>query len=267
MSLIEQAGEEVSEATPKMLDALVNIKFLLITVPIACVVIALATQAITSERNVGMIKFEMGSFATPERPVQVPLAEPEQVKVRVRQHSREILDEYPKSAVLTTLLEDDVVIITGTAKGKEKTKSYLTALANKEIEFQNDRLEKMKAAQSQRMEMLHGNLVKFKQQRAALEAQFSESTDPIALLALQQGIDNASMRIANIQKELDAYAVLNASDLFIDSTQVILKPLMVASSNWYRPLVFGAIGLGIGLLITLLIAIVAVLVSFSSGKE
>ena len=266
MSIIEQAGEEVSEATPKMLDALVNIKFLLITVPIACVLIGLATQAVTTERNVGLIKFEMGSFATPDRPNQVALAEPEQVKVRIRQHSREIRETYPRSIVISTLLEDDVVIITGTAKGEDQTKKYLSALAKKEMDFQNDRLEKMKQAQSQRMEMLRNNLEKFKQQRDALESQFKQSSEPIALLALQQGIDSASMRIASIQKELDAYAVLNASDLFVDSTQVILEPMMVASSNWYRPLIGGAIGLGVGLLITLIIAIIAMVVSLSSGK-
>ena len=266
MSIIEQASEEVSEATPKILDALANIKFLLITVPIACVLIGLATQTVTTERNVGIIKFEMGSFATPDRPNQVPLAEPEQVKVRIRQHSREIREKYPKSIVISTLLEDDVIIITGTAKGEDQTLKYLSALAKKEIDFQNDRLEKMKQAQNQRMEMLRNNLDKFKQKRDTLESQFKQSSDPIALLALQQGIDSASMRIASTQKELDSYAVLNASDLFIDSTQVILEPKMVASSKWYRPLIGGAIGLGVGLLITLIIAIIAMVASLSSGK-
>lgn len=266
MSIIEQAAEEVSDATPKMLDALANIKFLLITVPIACVLLGLATQTVTTERNVGLIKFEMGSFATPDRPNQVPLAEPEQVKVRIRQHSREIRDKYPKSVVISTILEDDIVIITGTAKGEDQTLKYLSALAQKEMDFQNDRLEKMKQVQSQRMEMLRSNLDKFKQQRDTLESQFKQSSDPIALLALQQGIDSASMRISSTQKELDSYAVLNASDLFVDSTQVILEPMMIASSKWYRPLIGGAIGLGVGLLITLLIAIIAMVVSLSSRK-
>lgn len=266
MSIIEQAAEEVSDATPKMLDALANIKFLLITVPIACVLLGLATQTVTTERNVGLIKFEMGSFATPDRPNQVPLAEPEQVKVRIRQHSREIRDKYPKSVVISTILEDDIVIITGTAKGEDQTLKYLSALAQKEMDFQNDRLEKMKQVQSQRMEMLRSNLDKFKQQRDTLESQFKQSSDPIALLALQQGIDSASMRIASTQKELDSYAVLNASDLFVDSTQVILEPMMIASSKWYRPLIGGAIGLGVGLLITLIIAIIAMVVSLSSRK-
>lgn len=267
MSIIEDAGEQVTEAAPKVLGALANIKFLLITIPIVCVLIGLATQTVTSERNVGMIKFEMGSFATPDRPNQIPLAEAEQLKVRIRQDSRDIRNEYPKAVVFTTLIENDVVTITGTAKGEEQTKRYLSALAQREIDFQNDRLEKMKNAQTQRMGTLQQNLKKFKEQRNALESQFKQSSDPIAILATQQGIDNASTRIAGIQKELDAYAVLNASDLFVDSTQVILEPLMVASSKWYRPLIAGAIGLGIGLFLTLLIAIIAVIMSLSSGNK
>ena len=267
MSIIEDAGEQVTEAAPKVLGALANIKFLLITIPIVCVLIGLATQTVTSERNVGMIKFEMGSFATPDRPNQIPLAEAEQLKVRIRQDSRDIRNEYPKAVVFTTLIENDVVTITGTAKGEEQTKRYLSALAQREIDFQNDRLEKMKNAQTQRMGTLQQNLKKFKEQRNALESQFKLSSDPIAILATQQGIDNASTRIAGIQKELDAYAVLNASDLFVDSTQVILEPLMVASSKWYRPLIAGAIGLGIGLFLTLLIAIIAVIMSLSSGNK
>ena len=55
--------------------------------------------------------------------------------------------------------------------------------------------------------------------------------------------------------------------VFVDSTQVILEPLMVASSKWYRPLIAGAIGLGIGLFLTLLIAIIAVIMSLSSGNK
>jgi hypothetical protein len=48
---------------------------------------------------------------------------------------------------------------------------------------------------------------------------------------------------------------------------VIVKPLIVASSNWYRPLLAGAIGLGVGLLLTLLIGIIAVIRAVSSKKH
>jgi hypothetical protein len=165
------------------------------------------------------------------------------------------------------LVENDVVTVTGTGKGNERTKQYLSALVQREIDFQNDRLEKMKKVQTQRMATLQENLEKFKGQRDALEVQSKQTDDPIAMLAVQQGIDNASARIGGIRKELDSYAVLNASDLFVDSTQVILEPLIVASSDWYRPLIAGVVGLGIGLLLTFLIAIIAVIRALSSAKN
>lgn len=267
MGIIEQAEEEVTAAAPKVFDALVNIKFLLITVPIVCVVIGLATQAFTGERNVGLIKFEMGSLATPDQPSPFPLAEAEQVKVRLRQHARDIRDDYPRSVLITTNVEGDVVTVTGTDKGDERTKMYLSALVQREIDFQNNRLERIQKEQAQRMETLQQNLERFKRQREALEAQLKQTDAPVAMLALQQGIDNASARIAGIQKELDTYAFLNASDLFVDTTQIILEPLIVASSEWYRPLVAGAISLGIGLFLTFLIAVIAVIRSFSSAKK
>ncbi|MFC1681131.1 hypothetical protein ACFL1S_04980, partial [Pseudomonadota bacterium] len=241
--------------------------FILITVPLVCVVIGLATQAVTGERNVGLIKIELGSFATPDRPAPYPLAETEQVKVRLRQHSWDIRDEFPRSVLIKVLIEGDVVTVTGTDKGDERTKQYLSALVQREMDFQNDRLEKMKKVQAQRMATLQENLEKFIGQRNILEDMIKHTDVPVAMLALQQGIDNATARIGGIQKELDTYHVLNANDLFVDSTQIILEPRIVASSEWYRPLVAGAISLGIGLLLTLLIAIVAVIRSLSSAKN
>jgi hypothetical protein len=267
MGIVEEAEEQVTAAAPKVFDALVNIKFLLITVPIVCVVIGLATQAVTGERNVGMIKFEMGSFATPDQPSPFPLAEVEQIKVRLRQHSWDIRDDYPQSVLITTVIEGDVIIVTGTDKGDERTKQYLSALAQREIDFHNDRLKKMKKVQAQRMATLQQNLEKFKGQRDALEARINQTDAPVAMLAIQQGIDNASARIGGIQKELDTYAVLNASDLFVDSTQVILEPRIVASSEWYRPLIAGAISLGIGLFLTFLIALFVVIRSISPSRK
>jgi hypothetical protein len=165
------------------------------------------------------------------------------------------------------LIENDVVTVTGTARGDELTKQYLLALAQLELDFQNDRLEKMKTVQLQRMATLRENLEKFKGQRDALESQIKNVDDPISMLAAQQGIDNASTRIGGIQKELDTYAVLNASDLFVDVTEVILEPIIVASSSWYRPLIAGGVGLGIGLLLTFMIGLIAIIFSLSSSKK
>jgi len=268
MSVIKQAEEEVSAAAPKVFGALGRIKFLLITVPIVCVVAGLLTQAFTEERNIGVIMFKLGTFATPDKPEPVPLAGEQQLRARLRQHSKDIQEEYPKSLLISTTVENDVVTVMGTAKGGDlRTKRYLSDLVQREIDFQNRRLEKMQAIQTQRMTAQRKNVEKFKQQRDALEARIAATDIPIAMLAMQQGIDNASTRIAGIQKELDVHAVINASDLFVDTTQVVREPEIVASSDWYRPLIAGSIGLGVGLVLTFLIAIVAVLFSFSSSKR
>ena len=264
--MIKQAEEEVSAAAPKVLGALGRIKFLLITVPIVCVAAGLLTQAFTEERNIGVIMFKLGSFATPDKPEPVPLAGEQQLKARLRQHSKDIREEYPKSLLISATVDNDVVTVTGTDKGDLRTKRYLSDLVQREIDFQNRRLEKMQAVQTQRMTAQRKNVEKFKQQRDALEARISATDNPVAMLAMQQGIDNASNRIASIQKELDVHAVLNASDLFVDTTQVVREPEIIASSDWYRPLIAGSIGLGIGLALTVLIAIVAILLSFSSKK-
>ena len=266
MSVIKQAEEEVTAAAPKVLGALGRIKFLLITVPIVCVAAGLLTQAFTEERNIGVIMFKLGSFATPDKPEPVPLAGEQQLKARLRQHSKDIREEYPKSLLISATVDNDVVTVTGTDKGDLRTKRYLSDLVQREIDFQNRRLEKMQAVQTQRMTAQRKNVEKFKQQRDTLEARISATDNPVAMLAMQQGIDNASIRIASIQKELDVHAVLNASDLFVDTTQVVREPEIIASSDWYRPLIAGSIGLGIGLALTVLIAIVAVLLSFSSKK-
>ena len=82
MGIIEKADQEVSATAPKVFEALANIKFLLITVPILCVVIAIVTQTITTERNIGMILFKLGTIATPASPDPVPLAGENQIRAR-----------------------------------------------------------------------------------------------------------------------------------------------------------------------------------------
>jgi hypothetical protein len=267
MTTNDKAKEEVSGVTPKIIDALYHIKFRLITIPIVCIVLGLAIQAVTTERNVTMIKFKLGSIATPAQPNPVSLAESEQIQARIRQNSWGIRDDYPRSIILSTLVDGDVVTVTGTAKGAEQSKQYLAAIVQIEIDFQNGRLEKMKRAQSERMARLQRNLEKFKKQRDAKEAQIIRTENPIASLAIQQGIDQASVFIRNIEEELDTHDFLNASDLFVDSTKVILDPLIIASSGWYRPLIAGVFGLLIGLLFTVLIAIIAIVGEFSTDSK
>ena len=135
------------------------------------------------------------------------------------------------------------------------------------IDFQNRRFDDYSRAQKKRMQGLEENLENFTRQREQLQRRINETRDPIAMLAMQQGIDNASSRISSIRLELDTYEYLHASDLYIDTTQIIRDPIIVASSNWYRPIIFGAVGLAIGLFLTLVIAIIAVLRAFSSKKK
>jgi len=268
MGIIEKADQEVSATAPKVFEALANIKFLIITVPVLCVIIAIVTQTITTERNIGMILFKLGTIATPASPDPVPLAGENQIRARLRQHSDDMrVGEYPKSLLIAVKIENDVVTLTGTAKGDLRTKKFLLDLAQLEIDFQNGRFKKMQRVQRRRMKAQEQNLDDFTKQRTVLQRRLETAEDPVAMLALQQGIDNASTRIAGIRKELDTHALLNASDLFVDTTQVIRTPVIIASSNWYRPLIFGSVGLAIGLFLSFIIAIVAVLRAFTPKKD
>jgi hypothetical protein len=62
-------------------------------------------------------------------------------------------------------------------------------------------------------------------------------------------------------------ALLNASDLYIDDTQVVRPPSIIASSNWYRPILLELIGLAAGLGLTLLIAIIAVIQALGKNSK
>jgi hypothetical protein len=187
MKIVDEAEEKVAEAAPKAFDALLDIKYLLIIIPIACALLGLASQAVTTERNIGLIKFKLGTFATPDQPNSVPLAGVNQLKARLKQDARDMRDEYPRSAMMKILVEGDVVTITGTAKGDEQTKQYLSALAQMEIDFQNNRLDKLKKVQTQRMTTLQNNLEKFIGQRDTLQDQFKKADNPIAMLSPATG--------------------------------------------------------------------------------
>jgi hypothetical protein len=79
------------------------------------------------------------------------------------------------------------------------------------------------------------------------------------LLAIQNGLDNTRERLGKIKLELSTLSLLNASDLYIDTTQIVQEPRIVYSSKWTRPLVFGVAGLAIGLIIIVLIAITSII--------
>ncbi len=65
--------------------------------------------------------------------------------------------------------------------------------------------------------------------------------------------------MAKIKLELSTLALFNASDLYIDKTLIVQEPRTGDSSKWIRPLVFGAVGLAIGLVIIFLISLTSVI--------
>jgi hypothetical protein len=268
MSIIARAEETVIGTTPKVIEALGRIKFLLVVIPIVCVAIGIVSQGITSERNIGTTTFKMGTFATPANPNPVLLANETQVRARLRNFGKELAEtDYPKSLLITVIFETDVVVVTGTAKGPELTKMYLHDLIQKEIDFQNGRLEKLQAVQSERKAGLESTLEDLLMRSENLKQAMQSDPNPVALLAMQQGLDNAGARISSIKQELSTLELLNASDLYIDTTQFIRPPFIIASSDWYRPLIFGALGLAVGLGLTLLIAIIAIVRAFTKDKD
>lgn len=258
MSFIKKAEESVTSATPTVFDALNRVKFLLITIPIICVGIGIAAQNITQEQNIGTVVFKMGTFATSANPEPVLLANETQVRARLRQYARDMYKHYPKSLLITSVVEKDVVRVTGFASGEFATEKYLADLVQKEIDFQNGRLEKLRKVQHERKKDIQQSLETQTRRLEEIARKLKVIDDPVSLLSLQQAQDNSYDRVAKIKKELAAHTLINSTDLFIDTTQIVQQPFIVASSNWYRPLIFGLIGLAVGLGLTLIIAIASI---------
>jgi len=258
VSFIKKAEQSVTSATPTVFDALNRVKFLLITIPIICVGIGIAAQNITQEQNIGTVVFKMGTFATSANPEPVLLANETQVRARLRQYARDMYKHYPKSLLITSVVEKDVVRVTGFASGEFATEKYLADLVQKEIDFQNGRLEKLRKVQHERKKDIQQSLETQTRRLEEIARKLKVIDDPVSLLSLQQAQDNSYDRVAKIKKELAAHTLINSTDLFIDTTQIVQQPFIVASSNWYRPLIFGLIGLAVGLGLTLIIAIASI---------
>ncbi len=267
MSLLDKAEETVVGSTPTVIAALGRVKFLLLVVPIVSVVIGVLSMGITSERNIGTVVIKMGSFATPANPEPVMLASEKQVRARLRQYARDIKTDFPKSLMIGSIFDGEVITVTGTNKGDLATERYLLALVQREIDFQNGRLKKLQAVQSDRKQSLETALQELKDRKQSLANKLESNPDPVIVLALQQSLDSTTARISNINSELSTMSLLNASDLYIDTTQVVRSPFIVASSDWYRPLILGGIGLAIGLGLTLLIALFTIFRALSSKAK
>ena len=94
----------------------------------------------------------------------------------------------------------------------------------REINFQNGRLEKLQAVQSDRRQSLETASQELKGRKQSLANELETGSDPIVVLALQQSLDSTMTRISKIKFELSTMSLLNASDLYIDTTQIV-QPL------------------------------------------
>ncbi len=259
MGLIDKAEATVTKHTPQVLIALNRIKLFLIIIPIISVAIGLLSQLLFPERNIASCSFKIGSFATPANPVPVPLASETQLKARLRATSVELREEFPTFILLKTIIDNDVVTPTVSGVGPEKSKAYLEKVIEPEISLHNGRLEKLQAVQEDRRESLERQLRELQALEDSLSSSDVTPGSPLELLAVQIGLDNTRERIAKIKLELSTLALFNASDLYIDKTLIVQEPRTIYSSKWTRPLIFGAIGLAIGLVIIILIAATSII--------
>ena len=259
MGLIDKAEETVAKHTPHVLHALGRVKFFLIVIPIICIIFGILSQQFIPERNVATCSFKIGSFATPSNPEPVLLASESQLKARLRATAIELRDEYPTALLLATLIENDVVTPTVNGVGPDKTITFLKKVIEPEITLHNGRLDKLQSVQAVREESLELQLEELMLLADSLSEARQTSIEPIQLLAIQNGLDNTRVRIAKIKLELSTLSLLNASDLYIDTTQIVQEPRVVYSSKWTRPLIFGVAGLAIGLILIVLIAVTSII--------
>lgn len=267
MGLVDKAEETLNKYTPQVILALGRIKFFLIVIPIIGVILGILSQYLFPERNVASCTFKIGSFATPANPVPVPLASETQLKARLRATSVEFREEYPTFVLLKTTIDNDVVTPTVSGVGPENSVAYLKKVIEPEINLHNSRLEKLQAVQADRTDSLERQLKELQALEDSLSSFDIPPGSPLELLAGQIGLKSTKERIAKIKVELSNLALINASDLYIDKTLIVQEPRAVYSSTWTRSLIFGAIGLAIGLVIIILIAATSVIRTVSRRQS
>ena len=259
MGLIDKAEETVTKHTPQVIVALGRIKFFLIVIPIISVVLGILSQYLFPERNVASCSFKIGSFATPANQAPVPLASETQLKARLRATSIKLREEYSTFLLIGTIIDNDVVTPTVSGVGPDKSITFLKKVIEPEINLHNSRLEKLQAVQADRRESLERQLAELQVLEDSLSSADLSPDSPLELLAIQIGLDNTRERVAKIKLELSTLALFNASDLYIDKSLIVQEPRIVYSSKWTRPLVFGVVGLAIGLAIIILIAATSII--------
>lgn len=269
--LADKAEEVVTSNAPHVIDALRRIRFLIIGIPLLSVLIGVVTQAVIPERHIVSATFKVGSFAQADAPTTaVPLAGEQQMIARMRATGRAIRDQFEGSLLLTTILSDDVMTVTATAKGDELTRKFLSKIIDKEVAFHNGRLDKLIAVQDAQKAFLE-NQVKELNERVvtvteARDRGSQKDQEVGAWVALQQARMDAQNKIATHRRQLNAIDLARASDLFVDTSAVVQTPVVIVTSRLYRPLLYGAIGLGIGVGLTILLIIVSIVRALTRPK-
>lgn len=270
MSIVDKAGEAVVSKTPHVMEALRRIRFLIIGIPLIGIAIGVLGQAVIPERDLMSASFKVGSFSVPGSTAgPVPLASETQMRTRLRNIARELRDKYEGAYLLHTDIDNDVVVVTATALGIEDSKDFLNETMQREITRHNNRLRKLSESQDRRRQLLEAELTDLKQRVDRFnEAQkhIAVETQGSAWFALLRSRGDARNRINVIKLELNQMELVAASDLFIDTSAVIEEPLLIARSQWYRPVLYGLIGLGVGALLTLILAVVAIIRALSGRR-
>ena len=263
--LADKATDLVAEETPHVLSVLGQIKLFIIGIPILSVLIGIATQQVFPERDAVIAKFELGSFVLPGDPSDpVDLAEEGPMVTRIRASAKRIRENYDRALLLSVRLEEEspVVTVSATANGLDESKSFLLELIETEVAFQNERLATFTAILEERKQLLESLVAESTEEKEelteAIEERAGTDLDTGEWFALHNSRSRLNEKIVLSKRELNDIKFRQALDHYIGESEVTLAPTLVAKSSWYRPLLFGVIGLAVGLFLVFILCIFAV---------
>lgn len=265
IGLADKATGLVADETPRVLGALGRIKIFIFWIPILSVLIGIATQKILPERHGVIAKFELGSFVLPgENLNPIDLAEEEPMYTRIRSSAKEIREKYDGALLLSIRLEKEspVVTVTATANGLDESTEFLNEVLTTEMAFQNDRLTRFTEVFEERKDILKARVAESSNSRDELLQTIRDRSEsglsPGELNAMHSRISRLTERIGSSKEELNDMKFLQTLDLYIGKSEVTVPPRLIAKSSWYRPLIFGIIGLAVGLILVFFLCIFTV---------
>lgn len=263
--LADKATDLVAEETPHILSALGRIKLFIIGIPILSVLIGIASQQLLPERHEVIGKFELGSFVLPDDYSDpVDLAEEKPMYTRIRTSAKNIRGKYDGALLLSVRLEEEspVVTVTATANGLDESTSFLRELIEVELAFQNERLAKYTVILEERQKLLENLVAENTKERneftEAIEERSGTNLNAGEWFAFHNSRSQLNERIGLSQRELNDMKFRQALDLYIGESEITVAPTLVAQSSWYRPLIFGVLGLAVGLSLTFILCVIAV---------